>query len=123
MLEISVTLTIPGLPEAIDNLARAIGGRARQEGAVTPPHAPAPTPAQTAPTQTAPASPAPAPGRSVTIETISRAGAALCEQGKVEQLLALLDRFGVQAVTQLKNKPAETLNAFAAELRALGAAI
>lgn len=55
-----------------------------------------------------------------TLDQISRAGAALVDAGKMEQLLALLERHGVQAVTQLQP---EQYGAFATELRALGAQI
>ena len=53
-----------------------------------------------------------------TVEELSRAGAALIDAGKMPQLLALLGKFGVQAVTQL---PKEAYSAFGAELKALGA--
>ena len=52
------------------------------------------------------------------MEELSRAGAALIDAGKMPQLLALLGKFGVQAVTQL---PKEAYSAFGAELKALGA--
>lgn len=155
MNEIKITLTVPGLPEAINNLADAIRGnstaapvasapvqqptaQATQPVAApvvnptTPAAAPVQTPvANTAPVNTAPvvnAAPpvpsAPAPSNAAavnyTIEQLSVAGAALCEQGKMPQLIALLGKYGVQAVTQLNPAP-ETLNAFAAELKALGA--
>lgn len=155
MNEIKITLTVPGLPEAINNLAEAIRGnstaapvasapvqqpevKATQPVAApvvnptTPAAAPVQTPvANTAPVNAAPvvnAAPsvpsAPAPSNAAavnyTIEQLSVAGAALCEQGKMPQLIALLGKYGVQAVTQLNPAP-ETLNAFAAELKALGA--
>ncbi len=156
MNEIKITLTVPGLPEAINNLADAIRGnstaapvasapvvqqpeaKATQPVAApvvnptTPAAAPVQTPvANTAPVNAAPvvnAAPsvpsAPAPSNAAavnyTIEQLSVAGAALCEQGKMPQLIALLGKYGVQAVTQLNPAP-ETLNAFAAELKALGA--
>lgn len=79
----------------------------------------------TAPANTAayvPTAPAPSETAAVnyTIEQLSIAGAALCEQGKMPQLISLLAKFGVQAVTQLKPTP-DVLNAFAAELKQLGA--
>ena len=156
MNEIKITLTVPGLPEAINNLAEALRGnssaapvasapvvqqptaQATQPEAApvvnptTPAAASVQTPvANTAPVNTAPvvnAAPsvpsAPAPSNAAavnyTIEQLSVAGAALCEQGKMPQLIALLGKYGVQAVTQLNPAP-ETLNAFAAELKALGA--
>lgn len=56
----------------------------------------------------------------ITIEALSNAGAALCEKGMMPQLVGLLQKYGCQAITQLKP---EYIPAFAAELRALGAAI
>lgn len=92
---------------------------------------PAPAPAVAAPAPTAgPASvtpgntPAPAVpvtgAPTYTLDQISRAGASLVDAGKMQQLLELLGRYGVQAVTQLQP---EQYGAFATELRALGAQI
>lgn len=67
-----------------------------------------------APTPTVPVSNAP----SYTLDQISRAGAALVDAGKMEQLVSLLTKYGVSAITQLA---ADQYGAFAAELRALGA--
>lgn len=100
---------------------------------VTPTQTPAPTatppvaaPAPTAgPTSAVPGN-TPAPAVPVTgapaytLDQISRAGASLVDAGKMQQLLELLGRYGVQAVTQLKP---EQYGAFATELRALGAQI
>lgn len=145
MLEINVTVTIPGLPEAINNLATAISGKtaitvpAVEENTVkepkeqpitqtpvapvTPvtPVAPATVPETVAPTPAPVATPAPAVA-AYTIEQLSIAGAALCEQGKMPQLIALLGKYGVQAVTQLSNTP-DVINGFATELKALGAVL
>ena len=154
MFEIKVTVEIPGLPEALNALAGAIGKRpefvCHQHGgnnhhidnagvvnvdfpaapaapAVNPttPVQPAPTTGTAAPTPvqpTAPATAAPAaptvPAEGYTLEALSRAGAALIDDGKMPQLLALLGKYGVRAVTQL---PKEAYSAFAAELKALGA--
>lgn len=138
MNEIKITLSIPGLPEAINNLADAIRGNgvsvptgsAPVAVEATQPDAKADIPQtpvnnNTAPVNTAASAPtAPAPSETAavnyTIEQLSVAGAALCEQGKMAQLIALLGKYGVQAVTQLKPTP-DVLNAFAAELKALGA--
>jgi len=54
------------------------------------------------------------------LDQIARAGASLVDAGKMEQLLALLGKYGVAAVTQLQP---EQFGAFATELRALGAQI
>ena len=90
---------------------------------------PSPTPVTNAPTA-GPTSAAPgntpAPAVPVagaptyTLDQISRAGASLVDAGKMQQLLELLGRYGVQAVTQLQP---EQYGAFATELRALGAQI
>ena len=90
---------------------------------------PSPTPVTNAPTA-GPTSAAPgntpAPAVPVagaptyTLDQISRAGASLVDAGKMPQLLELLGRYGVQAVTQLKP---EQYGAFATELRGLGAQI
>lgn len=90
---------------------------------------PSPTPVTNAPiagpTSAAPGN-TPAPAVPVagaptyTLDQISRAGASLVDAGKMQQLLELLGRYGVQAVTQLKP---EQYGAFATELRALGAQI
>lgn len=79
---------------------------------VTPPVAPA----VAAPAPTIPVSNAP----SYTLDRISRAGAALVDAGKIDQLTSLLAKYGVQAITQLA---ADQYGVFAGELRALGAQI
>ena len=151
-MEINVTVTIPGLPEALNNLAAAISGKSAPAVAAapvtqaaqpevaptanptTPAVAPVAAPAATTPpvnSATAPVNTAPSattvaapsnPVANYTIEQLSIAGAALCEQGKMPQLIALLGKYGVQAVTQLSTAP-DVINGFAAELKALGAAL
>lgn len=59
-----------------------------------------------------------APG--YTLEQLGRAGATLVDAGKRDQLVALLQQHGVQALTQLD--PAQ-YGTFATELRGLGAQI
>ena len=89
--------------------------------AVTPAPAPAPAPVQS-PVTPAPA-PAPvpvAPAPTYNRDQIMTAGAALIDAGKINELMGLLNSFGVQAVTQLKQ---DQLGAFATELRKLGAQI
>lgn len=87
-----------------------------------PSPAPAPTAGQTSaapgntPVPTVPVAGAP----TYTLDQISRAGASLVDAGKMQHLLELLGRYGVQAVTQLQP---EQYGAFATELRALGAQI
>lgn len=72
-----------------------------------------------APVAQAPAA-VPVTAPTYTVDQIARAGASLVDAGKMEQLLALLARYGVAAVTQLKP---DQFGAFATELRALGAQI
>lgn len=88
----------------------------------TPTPAPAPA-APAAPAQTAaPTNPAPAvpvtTAPTYTLDQIAKAGASLVDAGKMEQLLALLAKYGVQAVTQLQP---DQYGVFATELRTLGA--
>lgn len=71
----------------------------------------APTPAPVVPVTAAP---------TYTLDQIAMAGAALVNAGKMEQLLALLGKYGIQAITQLK---AEQFGSFVTELRGLGAQI
>lgn len=158
MFEIKMTIEIPGLPEALNALAGAIGKQpeivchqhggnnhhidnagvvnvdftAAAQKTVELPAANPTTPVQavsttgtaeltpvqpTAPTNAAPTAPA-SPDESYTLEALINAGTALVDAGKIPQLLALLGRYGVPAVTQV---PKEAYSAFGAELKALGA--
>ena len=76
------------------------------------PAAPVPAPAPAAPTP-----PAPAPAPQVTIEDVTRAAVALADQGRKADLLALLGKFGVRAITELG---AEQLGPFKEALEYLG---
>lgn len=99
---------------------------------IAPPAAPVPpVAAPVAPPAPAPAAPAVPVTTAVpavpvttaptyTLDQIAKAGASLVDAGKMKPLLALLSRYGVQAVTQLAP---EHYGAFATELRALGAQI
>lgn len=89
-----------------------------------------PTATASAPTTSAKAEPAsaaqigpaltssPSEGKSYTLDDLSKAGAALIDQGKMPQLLELLKKYGVQAITQLD---ASVYTAFVEEMKALGA--
>lgn len=153
MLEAKLIIEIPGLAEALSNLATALSGAknitysmsAREQDAAPDNAATAPAvpnipvqqgspavPVKAAPVQqSAPAAPAanapvsfPAPSVPLaeppkyTVDQIMAAGASLMDAGKVNELLALLHSFGVQAVMDLKP---EQLGAFATEMRKLGA--
>lgn len=149
MMEMKITVEAPDLAASILKLAEAIAS-GPDPGILTPdeplpvasyPTAPAqaPAPAPAAPVAAPNPAPAPtagqtsaAPGNTpaptvpvagaptYTLDQISRAGASLVDAGKMQQLLELLGRYGVQAVTQLQP---EQYGTFATELRALGAQI
>lgn len=145
MSNFTVTIQAPELAGAIAALAAALQSampmRSNAETLplpATPAMAPAPMPqpeapqAPVAPPPVQQAAPAPAvpvaPPPSVPVaaaptynrDQIMTAGAALIDAGKINELMGLLNAFGVQAVTQLKQ---EQLGAFATELRKLGAQI
>ena len=163
-MEIKVIVELPGIPEALNNLANALTNQVLKMTAYqtvipgVPNSAPAeidgsnisaveqPTPApvtepavEAAPTPVvepaveeaaAPATPAPvlpqipaadpAPTKKYTREEIATAGSALVTQGKMNELLALLQKYGVQSVAQLGEAQ---YSAFAEDLKALGAAL
>lgn len=156
MNEFKITVEIPGLAEAISNLAAALSTgqvhtvcnqhgtnnhhienvgtvnvdasvvkenptteaapvqTAQTSSTVAPTTAPDPAPATVA--TTAPA----AQGKSYTVDDLSRAGATLIDQGKMPQLIDLLKKYGVQAVTQLD---ASQYPAFVEDMKALGASL
>lgn len=81
----------------------------------------------TAPAQQAPVAPAqpaapavPTAAPQYTLEMIATAGSALIDAGKLDQLMALLGKYGVDSLTNLAP---ENYGAIAQELRALGARI
>lgn len=101
---------VPGAPQA--NPAAAVPTNA-QPFALGAPGVPG-TPG----VPTAPAVPSAPVG--YTLSQLSNAGAILVEQGKMNELMALLGRYGVAAITQLA--PAQ-YPAIAAELIAMGATL
>ena len=64
--------------------------------------------------------PLPAAGESYTMEQLAVAATSIVDGGRRTDLVSLLSSFGVQALTSL---PKEQYDAFATELRALGARI
>ena len=149
MLEIRVTVEARELAQAINNLAAAMGGKTEakvatstapaqpmqvqpmQPGAVPVAQpTPAPVAAQPVPAPqpaAVPTAPAPQPtavptagAPTYTVEQIMQAGAMLMDAGKTDDLMALLQKFNVQAVMDLNESQ---LGQFATELRALGAKI
>ena len=78
--------------------------------------APAPVPTTTTAAPVVPVASAPA----YTLAQIMKAGASLMDAGKGEDLVALLNRYGIKAINQL---PPAQYGAIATELRTLGAQI
>ena len=115
-MELKVILEAsPELIAALNQLA-ALGDVEKNAAPVAQP-----TPTLPEPNPVAPVAPVPTAATPVyTLEQIAHAGAALIDAGKMEQLLALLGKYQVAAITQIKP---EQYGAFATELRALGAQI
>ena len=148
MLEISITIHTPELADSICELAKAIKGITVEtdEPAVSmapqmqveamPIAVPVQQPAVPVAAEqpivnptipTAPVVPvqpqavpvaAPQQKREFTLDVISRAGAALIDQGKMQQILGVLGKYNLQAITQLKEDQFES---FARDLEAIGA--
>lgn len=109
------TAAAPSVPvmQAAPNIPAPV--QAATPSATVTPHSEA---VATAPAPTPVVPPAPAP---VTMQTIATAGAALVDAGpeNMAKLIGLLQsKYGVQTITQLKP---EQYEAFAADLRAMGA--
>ena len=137
MLEMKITITAAGLEAAINNLATAIGGnapanKAESAAVINNQNAPAPAipsapiiptvPSPPVAQPSVPVNPTPIPTSApqYTFDMISTAGSALIDAGKMDQLVMLLGKFGVQSLTDLNP---ESYGAVANELRALGAKI
>lgn len=102
----------PATPQTtVTPVVSGAAAAASEPHAVTPNTAPIPVAPPVVPTAAAP---------TYNRDQIMTAGAALIDAGKITELTGLLNAFGVQAVTQLKQ---EQLGAFATELRKLGAQI
>lgn len=116
MMEMKIKIEVPDLAAAIDRLAAAV-----TKPAVAAPESTAQAlpPVATTPQTAAPAMPV-TTAPTYTLDQISKAGAALVDAGKMDNLLALLAKYGIQAITQLQ--PAQ-YGVFATEMRALGAQI
>lgn len=143
MLEMKITIAAPELAAAINNLAVALadGNNAKpapkeavsvvqptvqpmtQPTRPTVPVNPIPAPAAQ-PTPVSAAIPVPAPiptaAPQYTLDMISKAGSALIDAGKMDQLVELLTKFGVASLTELAP---DSYGAIANELRALGAVL
>lgn len=110
---VPVTQTAPATVPVAQTAPATVPMAAPAAAPTVPVAAPAPVAAPTAPT-------VPTSAPAYTQEQISRAGTTLIDMGKMNDLMALLARYGVAAITQLKP---ESYGAVAAELRALGAQI
>lgn len=122
MAPVAAPVTPAPVPPVTTPSATVVPTQPTPAPVATPTTAPAPA-APAAPAQTvAPTNPAPAvpvtTAPTYTLDQIAKAGASLVDAGKMEQLLALLAKYGVQAVTQLQP---DQYGVFATELRTLGA--
>ena len=135
MFEIKVNVNAPELSEALNNLALAIysltqvkevpAGESEPSETIQPNAAETENAAeveqQATQSTAADVQPEPekaSPQRTVTLDELSRAGAALIDAGKMPDLINLLGEYNVQAITQLK--PGD-YPIFAERLEALGA--
>lgn len=91
-----------------------------QPAAPAAPAVPVQNGAPTSATPTAPAPTVPTSAPTYTLEQLSVAATPLLDAGRGAELTALLNQFGVQAMTQL---PKEQYGAFATALRQMGAQI
>ena len=105
--------TVKAEPVKAEEVPAAVPEPATQPAAPSVPVAP------TVPVASVMPQPAPAPAV-IDLDAISRAGAGLVDQGKMADIMAVLKKYGVMAITQLKE---DQFAAFAADLRALGANI
>jgi len=116
MSVITIKIDTGELANAIQALAQALAGQT----AISVPTATIPTQAVptavTAPTQSAPTQTKP----KYTLEQLATAAAPLMDAGKQQELIALLQSYGVAALTQL---PEDTYENVANGLRRLGAKI
>ena len=141
MLEITITHRVdaPDLIGAINNLADALSqGRTAQPAttpvvelltpikaaadpnAIVPATVPAPAPVSASAAAAVPVTAAPVTSPAITFDMIVAAGSQLLDAGRMNELLALLAQYGVQAITQLKPEQYESV---AVALRGLGAKI
>ncbi|MCD8372045.1 MAG: hypothetical protein LUD27_01945 [Clostridia bacterium] len=139
MCEIKITISAPDLADAIKSLAEALSVSVQSQARSEPVQAAAlkdagaseaekpaelqttPEPAKSAAeTNATPSEPEKQPvnARIYTITELSKAGADLLTKGKMGQLVELLKRFGVQALTQV---PKEKYGDLALGLIELGA--
>lgn len=125
MFEVKITIVADEIVAAVNNLAAAL---AKTEITPTAPTVSAiPQPVKPEPEATSPPAPAPEQPAAVpttppkyTLEMLATAGSALIDAGKLDDLMALLGKFGVDSLVSIKP---EDYGAIATELRAMGARI
>ena len=135
MSTLTLTIEAPEMVAAIRELATALGNHRAQQTASTVNTVPQQTPVtpisnavpqqtpvaltvNTVPQQTSAA--VPTVTATYTIDQLAYAASPLLDAGKLPELQALLNQFGVNMLTEL---PAEQYGAFATALRGLGAKI
>ena len=135
MSTLTITIEAPEMVAAIRELATALGNHRAQQTASTVNTVPQQTPVtaisiavpqqtpvaltvNTVPQQTSAA--VPTVTATYTIDQLAYAASPLLDAGKLPELQALLNQFGVNMLTEL---PAEQYGAFATALRGLGAKI
>lgn len=115
----TVSAPTPATPAAAATTAENTPAAAPTAPAEAPAAPVVPTPAPVAPV--APTAPVAAPEtKIITMDDLAVAGSGLIDRGKMADVMSLLSKYGVQAITQLKES---VYPAFAADLRALGAVI
>ena len=101
-------------------LAASAAVPAPTQGAKPEPPKEEPAPAVSPAVVEPPVAPVTSEAPAYTLEQIAKAGAALRDAGRLNDLKALLNAFGVSAITQVPN---ERYAEFAASLRSMGANI
>lgn len=91
-----------------------------QAPTMAPPTAPVPVTAPAAPSQPVQAVPSGAPVQGFSLEQLQVAAAGLMSAGKGQQVMGILQQFGIQAMTEL---PKERYGEFAMALRGAGAQV
>ena len=125
-MNFTVDVNIKASPELIEVLRSLVGAPKAAAPIMVAEQVPMPQPAPVAAPVPAPAAtpeqPAPVPTtqQTYTMEQLAVAATQLVDAGRREELVDLLGRFGVQALTAL---PKEQYGAFATALRQMGAKI
>lgn len=114
----AVTEPVMSAPEAPQTAEPVAEAPAETPAPAEPQKQEAPAAAEPVAEATPQVAPEPAAVKAVTLDDICNAGAKLVEKGKMADVLALLGKYQVQAVNQIKP---EQFGSFAEDLRSLGA--